>query len=102
MAQILFTGIRCSKDAQTEIALLNMRVRKPDEDDWKKLRRLLGYFKQKIKLPTILRADRVNVLKWWLDASYASHDDMQGHTGVTISMVKDRRGSIISILKKKI
>ena len=42
VAQLLFTGTRCRKDAKTEIAFLKTRVRKPDEDDWKKLRRLLG------------------------------------------------------------
>ena len=101
MAQLLFTGIRCRKDAQTEIAFLTTRVRELGEDDWKKLRRLLGYLKQTIKLPLILRADRVNVLKWWVDASYAAHDNMRGHTGGTMSMGKDGCGSIISISKKQ-
>ena len=54
-----------------------------------------------IKLPLILRADGVNVLKWSVDASYATHDDMQGHNGGTMSMGKDGRGSIISISKKQ-
>ena len=76
-------------------------MRKPDEDDWKKLRRLLGYLKRTINLPLIIRADRVNVLKWWLDASYASHDDMREHTGRTMSMGKDRYGSIVSKSKKQ-
>ena len=48
----------------------------------------------------MLRADGVNVLKWWVDASYASHDDMWGNTGGTISMGKDGCGSIISLSKK--
>ena len=60
------------------------RVRKLDEDDWKKLRILLGYLKRTIKLPLILRADGVNVLKWWVDTSYAAHDDIRGHTGGTM------------------
>ena len=77
MAQLLFTGIRFRKDAQTEIDFLMTIVRKPDEDDWKKLRILLGYLKQTIKLPLVLRADGVNVLKWWVDASYAAHDNMR-------------------------
>ena len=54
-----------------------------------------------IELPLILRADVVNVLKWWVDASYAAHDDMRGHTGGTMSMGKDGRGSIISISNKQ-
>ena len=67
-------------------------MRKPDEDDWKKLRRFIGYLKRTIKLPLILRADGVNALKWWVDASYAAHDDMRGHTGGTMSTGKDGRG----------
>ena len=85
VAQLLFTGIQCRKDAQSAIAFLTMRVRKPDEEDWKKLRRLIDYLKRTIKLPLILRADGVNVLKWWVDASYVAHDDMRGHTGGTMS-----------------
>ena len=76
MAQLLFTGIRCRKDTQTAIAFLTTRMRKPDEDDWEKLRRLLGYIKRTMKLPLILRADGVNVLKWWIDASYLAHAKM--------------------------
>ena len=80
VAQLLFTGIRCREDAQKTIDFLTARVRKPDKDDWKKLRRFLGNLKRTIKLPLIIRADGVNVLKWWVDASYAAHDGMQGHT----------------------
>ena len=76
-------------------------MRKPDENDWKKLRRLIGYLKQTIKLPLILRADGLNVLKWLVDASYAANDNMRVHTGGTMSMGKDGRGSIISVSKKQ-
>ena len=48
VAQLLFTGIRCRKDAQMAIAFLTTRVRNPDEENWKKLRRLLGYLKRTI------------------------------------------------------
>ena len=46
------------------ISFLTRIVRKPDEDDWKKLGRLIGYLKITIKLPLIVRANRVNVLNW--------------------------------------
>ena len=38
VAQLLFNGIRCTKEAQTTISFLTTRVKNPDEDDWKKLR----------------------------------------------------------------
>ena len=50
------------------ISFLKTRVRNPDEDDWKKRRRLLGYLIRRIKLPLILRADRLNMLNWCVDA----------------------------------
>ena len=50
------------------IAFLMARARKPDKDDWKKLRRLLRYLKLTIKLPPIRRANGADVLKWWVDA----------------------------------
>ena len=60
--QLLSTGIQCRKDAHTEIAFLTTRERNPKKDDWKNLRRLLGYLKQTIKIPPILCADGVNVI----------------------------------------
>ena len=53
MAQLLFTGIRCRKDAQTAIAFLTTRVRKMNKDYWKKLRILLGYLKQMRLVPEV-------------------------------------------------
>ena len=88
------------KDTQTAIYFLTTRVRKPDEDNWKKLRRLLGYLKRTITLPLILRANGVNFLKWWVDTSYEANDDMRLYTGRTMLMGKNRCGSIISISKK--
>ena len=89
VVQLLFTGIRCRKDAQTEIDFLMMRVRNQYEDDRKKLRRLIRYLKITIKLPMILQADGVNVLKWWVDTSFAANDNIRGHTGGTMRMGKD-------------
>ena len=43
----------------------------------------------------------MNMIKWWVDSSYDDHDDMQGHTGGTISMGVNGRGYIISISKKQ-
>ena len=72
-----------------------------DRDDWKNLKRLLRYLKRTIKLTLIVRSDGVNVIKWWLDSLYAAHDDMQGHTGGTMSMGVNGRGLIISILNNQ-
>ena len=92
VAQFLFTGIRFRNYMQTAIAFLTTQVRNLDEDNRKKLQRLLRYLKRTIKLPLILRYYGVNVLKWWVHASYVTHDDIRGHTGGTMSMKKNGRG----------
>ena len=100
MAQLLLTGIRFRRDTQTEIAFLKTRVSKPYEDDEKNLKSLPRYLKQTIKFPLILHSDGANVIKWWVEVSYADHDEMWGHTGGTMAMGKNGRGLIISISKK--
>jgi hypothetical protein len=63
-----------------------------------KLKRLLKYIRGTIYMPLILKADCLNIVKWWVDASYARHGDCKGHTGATMSM---GTGSITGILKKQ-
>ena len=36
-------------------------------------------------MPLILRADSLTIIKWWVEASYAAHLDIIGHTGVTMT-----------------
>ena len=98
VAKLLFTSTRCREDIQTAVALLTTQVRSFDEDDWRKVQRLLQYVKCTIQLPLILSADNLNVLKWWVDASYAAHDDMGGNTTATMSL---GFGSLISMSKKQ-
>ena len=49
-------------------------------------------------LSLILSGDGTGVIKWWVDASYAVHPDMKGHTGGTMSM---GRGSVYSTATKQ-
>jgi hypothetical protein len=98
VAQLLFASSRARKDIQTAVSFLTTRVREPDEDDWTKLKRLLTYIRATIYMPLILRADSISIIKWWVDASYATHGDCRGHTGATMSL---GRGSIIGMSKKQ-
>ena len=40
----------------------------------------------------------LSVVKWWVDASYACHNDMKGHTGATMFF---GRGAVTSASKKQ-
>ncbi len=33
-----------------------------------------------------LEADNTHIIKWWVDASFAIHQDLRSHTGKTINM----------------
>jgi hypothetical protein len=98
VAQLLFACHRARKDIHTAVAFLTTRVRTPDEDDWLKLKRVLRYIRSTIYLPLILRADNLNVIKWWVDVSFTTHDNCRGHTGWTMSLGK---GSMTSMSKKQ-
>lgn len=44
-ASLLFLSQRARRDIQTAVSFLTTRVKRPDEDDWLKLRRVLRYLK---------------------------------------------------------
>jgi hypothetical protein len=48
----------------------------------------MRYLRGTSKLPLVLESDGMNVVKWWVDASYAVHPDMKGHTGGALSLGK--------------
>jgi hypothetical protein len=50
-------------------------------NDWGKLKQLLKYIQGTIYTPLILRAESLNIIKWWVDASFATHNDCGGKRG---------------------
>ena len=63
-----------------------------------KLGRCLHYLRNTCDLPLILSCDSSNIIRWWVDASFGVHPNLQSHTGATISM---GRGSIFSFSTKQ-
>jgi Reverse transcriptase (RNA-dependent DNA polymerase) len=92
-AKLLFLSKRARPDIQTAVAFLTTRVTKPDEDDYKKLSRVMKYLRGSTQLTLVLEAGDLAVVKWWVDGSYAVHPDMRSHTGATMSLGK---GSVYS------
>jgi hypothetical protein len=88
VAKCLFLTKRARPDIHTAVAFLTTRVKKPDEDGWKKLQRMIRYMRGTLDLPLILRADGTSVIKWWADGSHGVHFDMRGHTGGMASLGK--------------
>jgi hypothetical protein len=86
VAKLLFLCKRGRPDIQTAIAFLCTRVREPTMHDYNKLSRVIKYLRSTNTLVLRLGADNLNVVKWWIDASYGVHHDMKSHTGGVMSM----------------
>ena len=85
VAKGLFLCQRARLDIQTAVAFSCTQVQNPDEDDWKKLIRLLCYLNTTKNLFLTLEADNLNDAKWWADAAFAVHPDMKSHAGGSLS-----------------
>ena len=100
VAKALYLVKRARPDASVSIAFLTTRVRAPDVDDWRKLEHLIQYFRSTIELPLTLGAKKGGVLNWYVDASFAVHSNMRGHTGGGLTM--GRGFPIVSSTKQKL
>jgi hypothetical protein len=85
-AKKIYVAKRARPGISLSIAFLTTRVKGPDIDDWRKLCHLGKYLRSTRELPLILAADGTGVLSWYVDASFAVHPDMRGHTGGAMTM----------------
>ena len=91
--QLLYLCQRGRPDVRTAVAFLTRRSTAPDDDDYKKLTRVMQYLQGSLDLKLVLSADGSGVVQWWVDAAYGVHYDMKSHTGGTLSLGK---GSVYS------
>jgi hypothetical protein len=59
---------------------------------------MLLYIKSRIELPLILSAGKSRVIKWWVDASYATRKKLKSQTGATMSL---GCGSVYNMARKQ-
>jgi hypothetical protein len=85
-AKGIYVTKRARPDISLSIAFLTTRVKEPDIDDWCKLCHLVEYLRSKHELPLILAANGTGVLIWYVDALFAVHPDVRGHTGGAMTM----------------
>jgi hypothetical protein len=97
VAQLLFMSTRARRDIQMAVAFLTTRVKSPDNDDWRKLKRVLKYLKGTKYLKLKLSVDNLGLLKWCVDGLHNVHWDCQGHGGAMFTL---RKGVMNSYLRK--
>ena len=98
VAQLLFLCMRSRRDIQTAVSFLTTRVRAPDDDDWNKLVRVLKYLYGTRHMKLKLSVHNMSTIKWWVDASYGTHWDCKGHTGMMMSLGE---GAVLSSSRKQ-
>lgn len=82
VAKLLWIIQRGRPDCSTAIAYLCTRVKEPDMEDWKKLKRLMHFLAQMIDNERIIGVDDLTKMQTFVDSSHAVHEDsMRGHTG---------------------
>ena len=84
VAKLLFLSKRTRPDLQPTVPFLCTRVQSPDEDDFKKLLRLLKWLESTKTLVLTLEVDgdgKLILVGWYADAAFAVHADMKSHTG---------------------
>ena len=85
-AKLLYLEKRARPDIETAVAFLTTRVSNPDEDDWKKLIRVLSYLKTTKNELRIIGCNDLKEILTWVDAAYAVHPNMRSHTGGALSL----------------
>ena len=75
-------------DNSPTIAFLCTRVSNSTEQDWEKLRRLLGYLNGSKNMRRILGSDGLTTLRSYVDASYTIHMDMKEYAEGLVSLEK--------------
>ena len=98
IVQILFLCKHGCPDMQTAVSFLTMRVKAPDKDDYKKLKQSIKYLQATEDLVLTLEANNSGEIMWWVDSSFAVHNNMRSHTGGLLSLGK---GAVYSTSKKQ-
>jgi hypothetical protein len=98
VAKGLFLAKRGRPDIQGTIAMLCTRVKAPNEGDWNKLIRLMKYLNGTREKVLRIKANSINIIKWYVDASYAVHPDFRSQTGAVMVMGE---GSVQNISRKQ-
>ncbi len=72
---------------------MTTRVKALDEDDWRKLKRVLKYLNRTKYLKLKLSMEDQGLLKWYVGGSHNTHRDCKGHGGALFTLGKGATSS---------
>ena len=76
VTRLLFVSNRVrTNNKQVCVAFLCTRVKSPNNQDYKKIRRVISYLKETVHLPLVIGGNDSETLTWNIDASFAVHPD---------------------------
>jgi hypothetical protein len=84
----MFLCKRGRPDVNPGVSFLSTRVKVPNQGDWKKLLKVLGFLFATIDDILTLEADDFQTLTWYIDSAFAVHADMKSHTGSAFTLGK--------------
>jgi hypothetical protein len=88
VARILYLAKKMRPDLLLAVSILASRVNEYNDDDLKKLCKLLGYIKATKTQKLRLKAEHSTKLYCYVDASYAIHSDARSHTAFGLTLGK--------------
>jgi hypothetical protein len=88
VAKLLYIAKRVRPDILCAVNFLSTRIQCADEDDVKKLHRVIGYLKHTRNIGIVLSPKAMLSVDASIDASHAVHVDAKGQTGVFIALGK--------------
>ena len=94
----LFLAKRGRPDVLQATTFLCTRCKVPTVQDWGKLVRKMKFLRQTMEDVLTLSADGSGIVRWYVDAAFAVHDDMKSHSGGNCTL---GQGAVISGSKKQ-
>ena len=65
-------------------------VKRPDEDDWNKLRKVMQYLRGTSSLTLRITVEDLTHTKWFIDSAHMVHWDWKGQTGAGMTLGKEK------------
>jgi hypothetical protein len=98
---LMYLALRTRPDILFSVAYLSTKVKNPNQNDYKNLMRIFRYLNGTKDLVLKICPDNLQI-KCWIDAAYATHDDMKSHSGYLIGLGNNGSLTFVRSSKQKL